>query len=136
MADTSADVALPIARAVGLPRDPVTLVRLNAGVQIGVGAVLAAGFVPRLASLVLGASLVPTTIAGHRFWAEQEPPKRDVQLIQFAKNAGVLGGLLAAALDTGGRPSLFWSGRRAAGHVAQSVADTATAAYHTIPGVS
>lgn len=135
IADRSADVAVPLAQAAGLPDDPVTLVKLNAGVQIGVGALLAAGFVPRLASLVLGASLVPTTIAGHRFWVERDPSTRDVQLIQFAKNAGVLGGLLGAALDTGGRPSLFWSGRRAAGHVAQSVADTATAAYHTIPGV-
>ena len=36
------------------------------------------------------------------------------QMLQFAKNAGLVGGLLAAALDTGGRPSVFWCGRRAA----------------------
>lgn len=136
MADKSADVSVPIAEAVGLPNDPETLVKLNACVQVGGGVVLAFGFVPRLASLVLGASLVPTTIAGHRFWAEDESSRRSAQLIQFAKNAGVVGGLLAAALDTGGRPSMFWSGRRAAGQVAQSVADTAAAAYRTIPGVS
>ena len=64
-------------------------------------------------------------------------------MLQFAKNAGLLGGLLAAALDTGGRPSVFWSGRRAAGRAvqnvggaAQTVADTVTGAYHSLPVVS
>jgi uncharacterized membrane protein YphA (DoxX/SURF4 family) len=136
LADASSDVSVPIAGAVGLPPDPVTLVKVNAALQVGVGLALLFGFVPRVTSLVLGASLVPTTIAGHRFWAENAPADRDAQLTQFAKNAGVLGGLLASALDTGGRPSVFWSGKRAAGHVAQSVADTAVAAYHTVPGVS
>ena len=136
LAQASADVSTPVARAVGLPKDPVTLVKVNACVQVGVGIALLCGFVPRVTSLVLGTSLVPTTIAGHRFWSESDPTDRDSQLIQFAKNAGMLGGLLATALDTGGRPSVFWSGRRAAGHVAQSVADTTTAAYRTLPGVS
>lgn len=135
-ADEAADVAIPIAAAVGLPEDAEKLVKLNACVQVGSGVALAMGFVPRLASLALGASLVPTTIAGHQFWAENEPSERKAQLIQFAKNAGMLGGLLAAALDTGGRPSVFWSSRRAAGQAAHSVADTMTSAYHTLPGVS
>ena len=136
LADDVADVAAPIAEAVGLPTDPVALARLSAAVQVGGGAVLALGFLPRLASLALAATVVPTMIAHHRFWAENESSRRDAQLIEFAKQAGVLGGLLASALDTGGRPSVFWSGRRAVGHAAQSVADTATAAYHTIPGMS
>ena len=41
---------------------------------------------------------------------------------------------MAAALDTGGRPSVFWSGRRAAGRAAQTVADSVSGAYHTLPG--
>jgi putative oxidoreductase len=136
LADKSADVLAPIAEAVGLPKDPLTLAKVNGAVQIGVGVAFACGVVPRVASLVLGASLVPTTLADHRFWGAHDATKRDAQLVHFAKNAGVLGGLLASALDTGGRPSLFWSGRRAAGNVARSVADTAADAYHTIPGVS
>ena len=135
-ADKAADVATSIASAVGLPKSPETLVKANAGVQVGAGVVLAIGFLPRIAPLVLGASLVPTTIAGHRFWAQTSSADRNAQLIQFAKNAGMLGGLLAAALDTGGRPSVFWSGRRAARQAAHSVADTVTTAYHTLPGVS
>lgn len=136
IADASADVTAPIAKAVGLPRDPVAFVMVNAAVQVGAGVALATGLVPRFASLVLGTSLVPTTIARHRFWSADDSSARNAELIQFAKNAGILGGLLASALDTGGRPSVFWSGRRAAGRVAQSLADTATSAYQAIPSVS
>jgi len=80
-------------------------------------------------------SLVPTTLAGHRFWEADDRSQRDAQLTPFTKNAAMLGGLLAAALDTGGRPSV-WSGRRVAGQAAHSVADTTSAAYRTLPGVS
>ena len=76
LAEKSADVAVPIAGAVGLPKDPLTLVKVNAAVQVGAGLALLCGFVPRVTSLVLGASLVPTTIAGHQFWAERDPAKR------------------------------------------------------------
>ena len=116
--------------------DPETMVKLNAGVQLGAGVVLALGFVPRLASLVLSATLVPTTVAEHRFWEEREPSTRNRQMIAFAKDAGIFGGLLASALDTGGRPSVFWSGRRAAERAAHNVADTVSGVYHTLPVVS
>jgi putative oxidoreductase len=134
-ADRVADVAVPIADAVGLPKDPETLVKINAGVQLAGGALLAFGIAPRLASLALAASIVPTTIAGHRFWEQDDPGDRSAHLTHFAKNAGLLGGLLIAALDTGGRPSVFWSGRRVAGHAAESLADTVNVAYHGLPGV-
>jgi uncharacterized membrane protein YphA (DoxX/SURF4 family) len=135
-AKRAAGVAVPIAEAVGLPTNPETLVKVNAGIQIGAAAALVLGLAPRAAALLLGASLVPTTLAGHRFWEERERPARTAQLVQFGKNAGLLGGLLAAALDTGGRPSLFWSGRRAAERAAHSVADTVSGAYRALPVVA
>jgi len=134
LAGKAADVGQPVAEAIGLPSDPVLLVKLNAGVQIGAGLLLASGRLPRVASLLLGASLVPTTLAGHRFWEEREPGARAAQLIQFSKNAGMLGGLLVTALDTGGRPSVFWSGRRAADRAARSIADTVSTGLHSLPG--
>jgi len=54
-ADKAADVATSIASAVGLPKSPETLVKANAGVQVGAGVVLAFGFLPRIAPLFLGA---------------------------------------------------------------------------------
>lgn len=97
-----------------VPRDPVTLVRIDAAVKVGAGVALATGKAPRFASLLLLGSLVPTTLAAHRFWDVREPAERQQQTIQFIKNAGVGGGLLLAVADTGGKPSLGWRARRAA----------------------
>ncbi len=127
-------VGVPIADKVGLPTDPETLVTINAAVQLGGGALLLLGVLPRPASIALAASLIPTTLAGHRFWEIKDPAKRMTQVIQFAKNAGLLGGLLLAALDTGGRPSVFWSSRRAASRAAGSVSDIAQSVAHTVSG--
>jgi uncharacterized membrane protein YphA (DoxX/SURF4 family) len=60
------------------------------------GTALAIGIKPRLAALSLAASLIPTTLAGHRFWEEEDERARAMQLTQFLKNLGLLGGLLLA----------------------------------------
>ncbi|MFV9453262.1 DoxX family membrane protein [Rhodococcus sp. NM-2] len=105
-----------------IPSDPETLVKINAAVQIGGGILLATGKAPRLASLALAGSLVPTTVVGHDFWNETDPAKKAAQRTQFLKNVSLLGGLLIAAVDTEGRPSLGWRGRRAARHAQEAVA--------------
>lgn len=97
-----------------IPEDPLTLVRINAAVQIGAAAALATGHAPRLASATLAASLVPTTVAGHRFWAETDPAQKANQRLHFFKNISMLGGLLLAAVDTDGKPGVAWRARRAA----------------------
>lgn len=102
------------APALPIPEDPATLVRLNAALQIGAAAALATGRAPRLASATLAVSLVPTTIAGHRFWEESDPAQKTAQRIQFFKNVSMLGGLLIAAGDTDGKPGVAWRARRAA----------------------
>lgn len=124
LAPVVADVVEPIAERVGLPKDPKTLVKINAGVQIGAGVLLATGRLPRLAALALAVTIVPTTAAGHRFWEQHEPAAKAKELMQFAKNAGLLGGLLVAVLDTRGRPSVFWAGRQAARHAASAISET------------
>ena len=87
-------IAPKIAEAAGVDADTVQLVRFNGAVQVGAGIALALGVMPRLAALALAGSLVPTTLAGHRFWDEQDPTARQQQTIHFLKNAGILGGLL------------------------------------------
>jgi len=91
-----------------IPSDAATLVRVNGAVQVIGGALLATGRATTPASLALAASLVPTTLAGHAFWQHDDPAERRQQRIAFLKNAGLLGGLLFAALDNEGRPSLRW----------------------------
>jgi putative oxidoreductase len=101
----------PFARQVaplGLPDDPELLVRANGATMVTAGALLATGRVPRLASLALAGSLVPTTYVGHPFWAQSDPAAARTHRIGFLKNLGLLGGLLLAAVDTEGRPGLAY----------------------------
>ena len=107
-------VAPPLARTLGLPEDTTMLVRINGVVQVVAGGLLALGRLPRLSATALMASLVPTTLAGHRFWEEGDEAARAGQRIHFLKNAAVVGGLILAATDTEGRPSLSWRARKAA----------------------
>ena len=111
--EPAVDQAAEIAPLEGRPDDE-TLVKIDAGVKIVAGTMLAFGKFPRLASTALAASLVPTTLAGHRFWEEDDPEVRAQQQIHFLKNVGLLGGLLIAAGDTHGKPSLGWRARKAA----------------------
>jgi putative oxidoreductase len=97
-----------------VPADHETIVRLNGAVHVGAGLALATGRAPRVSSAVLAATLVPTTLGGHRFWEEQDPAVRTQQRLNFFKNLSMLGGLLIAAGDTDGRPGVAWRARRAA----------------------
>jgi putative oxidoreductase len=128
------------ARFPGLPEDDATLVRLNGMVQVGAGGLLAIGKFRRLASWVLVASVIPTTYAGHRFWEEVDDETRAQQRVHFLKNLGLLGGLLLAANDTEGAPSLGWRARRRAGEVTTAIAagraSTGARAHHTSATVS
>ena len=113
---SAAAVTEPLkARFAFLPEDPATLIRLNGMVQVGAGGLLALGKFRRLASWALMASVIPTTYAGHRFWDEVDDDARTQQRVHFLKNLGLLGGLILAATDTEGAPSLGWRARRRGG---------------------
>jgi uncharacterized membrane protein YphA (DoxX/SURF4 family) len=92
-------VLTAVRKAVPLPEDDELVVRANAAVQVLCGALLMAGRAPRLASLALAGSLIPTTLAGHSYWTIEDPDVRKIQRIQFHKNLAMIGGLLFAALD-------------------------------------
>lgn len=97
-----------------VPTDAETLVRIDGAVKIGAGAALALGKAPRLASLLLAGSIVPTTLVGHAFWEKEDPQERAAQQTEFLKNLGLLGGLLIAAVDTGGKPSVAYRAKHGA----------------------
>ena len=97
-----------------VPEDPTTLVRINAGLQLAAAAGLATGHAPRICAAVLASSLVPTTMAGHRFWEQKEEPARTQQKLHFFKNLSIVGGLVIAAGDTDGKPGVAWRARNAA----------------------
>lgn len=116
---THADMAAPVLDRVTAvapvedPPDNVTLVQIDAGVKIGAGVLLAIGKAPRLSSVMLAATLIPTTAAQHRFWETDDPNQRANQQLHFTKNLALLGGLMLASADTEGKPSLAWRARRA-----------------------
>lgn len=93
-----------LAQEAGLT-EPERLARAHGATNLVGGLALATGRLPRLAALALAAGLVPTTLVGHAFWSAPADQKQ-MQQISFFKNLGLLGGLLLAAADTGGRESL------------------------------
>jgi|SRR5680860_275938 len=106
--DTIVPMVQMVAPGAPIPADPKTLVRINAGVQILTGLALATGRAPRLSAFALAATLVPTTLAGHRFWEESDPESKANQRVHFFKNVSMMGGLLLAGVDTEGKPGLAW----------------------------
>ncbi len=103
----------PVVNRVPQLSNPEQVVKLDAAVKVVAGTAFAFGKFPRLSALALAISLVPTTIVGHPFWEESDPARRTQQRLHLMKNAGLLGGLLLASVDTEGRPSLGWWARRA-----------------------
>jgi uncharacterized membrane protein YphA (DoxX/SURF4 family) len=126
-------VTSKLARLFGLPEDTELLIRVNGAVQMGAGVLLAMGVLPRPMAASLAVSLVPTTVAGHPFWKEDDPTTRAQQRTQFLKNASMLGGLILAATDTDGRPSMSWRAHRAIEHTAARVSESASRAAHALP---
>ena len=73
LAPAAEDVVAPVESALGRAVDTEPFVKANAAVQVVAGGLFALGVAPRPMALVLGASLVPTTIAGHAFWDVDDP---------------------------------------------------------------
>ena len=104
-----------------MPSDAETVAKVNAAVQIGGGLLLATGKFPRVASIALAASVVPGSLGGHAFWNQSDPQRKTEERKAFITDISLLGGLIIAAVDTEGKPSLGWRGRRAAHKVSEAV---------------
>lgn len=107
---------------------PEQLVRANAATDVVAGFMLATNRLPRLSALALAGSLVPTTYVGHPFWTEKDKAVKKQQQVHFLKNLGLLGGLILAVVDTGGRESLPHAAGRVSRRAAKKVAEAKDAA--------
>jgi len=103
-----------------IPESPRALVRLNGAVQVLGGLALATGRFRRAGAIALALTLVPTTLAGHAFWDEDDEAQRSAHKVHFLKNVGLGGGLVLAAVDTEGRPGVGWRVRHGAQHAAKA----------------
>lgn len=112
---------LPGSVAGNLPDNSKQVALVNAAVQIGAGVLLATGKTPRLASAALAATVIPGNLGAHMFWAEDDPERKAEKRRAFLTDVSLLGGLIIAAADTAGRPSLGWRGRQTAERFTETV---------------
>jgi uncharacterized membrane protein YphA (DoxX/SURF4 family) len=112
---------LPDPVGTNVPSNAETVARVNAAVQIGGGLLLATGKLPRVASAALALTVVPGSLGGHTFWNETDPQRKANERRAFLTDVSLIGGLIIAAVDTEGKPSLGWRGRRAAHKVSEAV---------------
>ncbi|MCV7314650.1 DoxX family protein [Mycolicibacillus parakoreensis] len=104
---------MPEPIAANVPSDAETFAKVNAAVQVGAGLLLATGRLPRIASTVLAGTVVPGRMGAHMFWTETDPQRKAEQRRDFFVDLSLIGGLMIAAVDTGGKPSLGWRARQA-----------------------
>ena len=104
-----------------VPSNPETVARINAAVQVSGGLLLATGKLPRIASAALAITVIPGSLGGHLFWTEKDPQRKSEQRRALLTDLSLLGGLIIAAADTAGKPSLGWRGRRAASRLSEAV---------------
>ena len=121
--------ALPGPVGAGVPRNADTVARVNAAVQVGGGLLLALGRAPRLTAAALAVTMIPRGVGSQAFLKDSDPQHAAAQRREFLTDVSLLGGLIIAAADTAGKPSLAWRGRRAARQVSASVAAA-------VPGVA
>jgi uncharacterized membrane protein YphA (DoxX/SURF4 family) len=119
---------MPEPVASNVPNNPETLALVTAGVQIGGGLLLATGRLPRLASAALACTVIPANLGSHMFWGESDRETKAQKRRAFMSDLSLLGGLIIAAADTEGKPSLGWRGRRAAHRVTDAVTSALPAA--------
>lgn len=97
--------------------EPSTLVKATGLAQLACGSVIALGRYPRPAALTLAAITVPYALSDFPFWEQEDPQLRDEQLTGLLADLSMVGGLLLAAVDTAGKPSLAWRTRTTAKHL-------------------
>ncbi|HET9648529.1 MAG TPA: DoxX family membrane protein [Microlunatus sp.] len=118
-----------------VPEDAKTLVRINGAAEVIGGVALATGVGRRLGALLLAGSLVPSTIARYPFWTREDPEQKAEDRTNFLKNMSLLGGVLLAAVDTEGKPSLAYrahKGGRAIAKDTKKISHKAAKSTHAL----
>ncbi|UVO11425.1 DoxX family protein [Mycobacterium sp. SVM_VP21] len=124
---------LPGEIAAKMPSDVEAFAKANALAQVGGGVLLATGKLPRIAAAVLACTVIPGSAGAHMFWTEPDPQRRAEQRKAFLTDISLVGGLMIAAADTEGRPSLGWRARRAYRRAADALPTTSgDAALETV----
>lgn len=110
--DDTAQQLSPLLRtasqALPFSADEKTLARVIGGVQVGAGALLALGKLTRLSATVLALTSALNAYVEWRAADSTSADARTARRSRLLKNLSLSGGVLLAAVDTNGRPSLAW----------------------------
>ena len=120
-------------KQVDVPVDAATLARATGVAQVAAGSMLAIGRFPRLsASILVGTYLLDTV--GERLSADKTTSKdeKKARNERTLLRTSMLGGALLAAVDTAGRPGLWWRTQHAAEDLWSSVEDTSKQALNAL----
>ena len=99
-----------------LSSDAVMLARVSGAVTAGAGVALALGKAPRTSATVLALMNIPITLLNAPVWERSTPDVKKENRRALLRGLGLGGGLLLAAADTAGKPSLGWRLRTGAEH--------------------
>jgi putative oxidoreductase len=133
-AEAAKPVLNQVAGPLRLPNDPVMVVRAAGAVTAVAGSLLAVGRLPRLSALAIVAT-APVVQPVEPFWKEKDPALRREKQATFVKTLGLIGGALLATVDTEGKPSVAYRGRKARKAAASALHDVRDEAAESVTSV-
>lgn len=92
----------------GVPTDAATINRLVGSVQVAAGVMLAIGKAPRAAAVTLAVVTLPTVLTKKPVGSQDVASGSGEQRAALLRAAALIGGLIFAAEDRQGKPSLGW----------------------------
>lgn len=102
----------PVLERAGVPpvlsSDAVMLTRVAGAIGAVAGLCLATGRRPRTAALTLALLNIPVTLVNNPVWQATDAEDRREKLLGLLRGLGLGGGLLLAAADRDGKPSVGW----------------------------
>jgi len=112
---------LPDPIAGKVPDNAALVTQVAGAAQVAGGVLLATGRIPRVSAAMLALTVLPTNFGRHMFWAEPDPLRKAQKRHAFLTDLSLVGGLILASVDTAGKPSLGWRGRRAGRRAAETL---------------
>lgn len=102
-----------------LAADAILLSRITGAASAVAGVCLALGRRPRTAALALAAINIPITVINNPVWAAENKEDRKEKVRGLLRGLAIGGGLLLAAVDRDGKPSLAYRRQANAEHRAE-----------------
>lgn len=80
----------------GVPKPDVAVQATGALMIVG-GLSVLTGYKPKVGAALIGTFLTGVTPSIHTFWKEEDPQRRQMEMVNFLKNVALFGGAMIAA---------------------------------------